>query len=127
MSNPESCPISTLPYHTRQLIVVVDDPVANQMAPPPTANQNRADWQNVLKAVALPGTFLVSQLMEMAIKAVLELKERGINVLTVGTTEAGRLTFPPGHPPRQCTLHRTSGEACSVLYGSAVSSRHVRT
>jgi hypothetical protein len=92
----------TLPYYRRQLIMVVDDAVAKQVAAAAESPSNKPEvWQSVLGAAktgALSGVFLTPALIELAIKAVRNLKERGIKVLTVGHTEAGAVTFPPGHP-----------------------------
>lgn len=100
MSNSAESPILKVPYFNRQLIVVADDAIATQVAATTGTGQNKADyWQTVSTvAAAVVPAFPVTTLIELAVKAVFELKERGIKVLTIGTSDARVLTFPPGHP-----------------------------
>lgn len=91
-----------IPYHRRQLIVIVDDAVAKKLASETSRPNGTPDvWQMVLKAAAagaLGPLLWAPSLIEVVIRAVQGLKERGIEVMTVGTTAASALTFPPGHP-----------------------------
>jgi len=97
LAGPED--LLALPYHTRQLIVVVDDVVAKNLA---TANSNSNATPNVkqmlMKAISYSILGPAPALIEMIVKAVQGMKERGMEVLTVGHTNVRTLTFPPGHP-----------------------------
>jgi hypothetical protein len=95
-----SANLVALPYYRRQLIAVADDAIAKQLAAAAENPNPKQDvWSGILKVAALGvGGSVAAALTEIAIKAVRDLKERGINVLTIGNSEASTLTFPPGHP-----------------------------
>lgn len=123
-----------LPYAERQLIVVVDDQVAKAQSQAEREVKERAvstnkqvNWNEVMKtamAIAVPVAVgavaagaVVGAVIE-GLKAQYRLRERGINVASVGRSEASHLRLPPGHP-RDGVLYIGHPGIPSIYYTTA--------
>jgi hypothetical protein len=89
------------PYADRQKIVVVPDEVAaaersahKQLESADKALKIDAVIKSALEIVGSPRAFLVDTI----VKAVLELRQKGLEIWTVGRDEVSSLTWAPGHP-----------------------------
>jgi hypothetical protein len=113
-----------LPYSQRQLIIVQPDEVV--------AAEKRSregggdiDWKKVVKDVALKSlgnpfgpTGVLLSLAISGYKAAVKANENGLNVVSVGNTQALDLRFPPGHP-REQTLYVAHPVLADVYYTMA--------
>jgi hypothetical protein len=95
----------SLPYTQRQMIVIEDDPVVRiERAQERSATSSTGvDWIKLaaLTARALTGAGLIGIAVDAAIEAVKarnQFRQRGFNLLAIGTSEATGLVLPPGHP-----------------------------
>ena len=137
--------LADLPYAERQLIVVVDDALvaaereAEKKAEP---GDGGASSVEIAKAAALaiaPGSrwragrvrvagiagltgHMVASAVATALAAA-RARDSGVDVLTVASTEAASLTFPPGHP-RDRVLYVGHPAVPTTYYAAAGFHRH---
>jgi hypothetical protein len=86
------------PYAERQLIVIVSDRVARmQRQAAARGAEGQIGWADVLRVAAkVVGVLSVGvAIADAVIKAS---DDEGLDVLTIGRSEASGLTLPPGHP-----------------------------
>lgn len=112
--------LAALPYAERQLIVVVDDALvaaereAEKKAEPGDGGASSVEIAKVAALAIAPGSrwragrvrvagiagltgHMVASAVATALAAA-RARDSGVDVLTVASTEAASLTFPPGHP-----------------------------
>lgn len=101
--------ITTRPYGERQFVVVVDDAIvlAEKIAKSRSAQSGAQDWMKIAATtVGLIGSVagglgpvsLAVAGADVVVKALGRLRESGLDVLTLGRSQARELQFPPGHP-----------------------------
>jgi hypothetical protein len=95
--------LAEIPYADRQLIVVADDEIvaAERKAETEESDSKQAYWTNIaIKTLRIlaGSTAAFAEVAVDAIKAWNELRQKGINVLSISRTESSSLQFPPGHP-----------------------------
>jgi hypothetical protein len=137
--------LAALPYAERQLIVVVDDALvaaereAQGKAEPGNGGASaveiakeaalaiapesrwRAGRVRVARIAGLTG-HMVASAVETALAAA-RARDSGVDVLTVASTEAASLTFPPGHP-RDRVLYVGHPAVPTTYYAAAGFHRH---
>jgi len=93
-----------LPYSDRQLVIVVQDEAAKAVRDAEKkvfAKWQRVDWVRVCQIALLalfPFGGLVSEITKETIRAWKRAKTNDIQILLIGKSEAGEISFPPGHP-----------------------------
>jgi len=120
--------LSALPYAERQLIVVVADAVvaAEREA---ERKAKRGDGKTSLEEFAVAASIVspvagtVAVLAVETVRAVARARDSGVEVLTVASTEAASLTFPPGHP-RDRVLYVGHPAVPTTYYAAAGFHRH---
>lgn len=97
-----------LPYATRQQIVVLPDEVVQaeraalaqlmtgEKADSPSAGEVVAKVMSEVASLTLAGITLVA--IEVAVGAVIKLRQKGVRVLMTAHSETSSLQFEPGHP-----------------------------
>jgi hypothetical protein len=108
--------IADAPYYERQLITIVPDEVkeaerkADEKIDEAATNKKSksADYvevvRNILEISAKPQQLIANVVIQLgveAIKAVKDLYSKGIEILTISSTESSKFLFPPGHPRRK--------------------------
>ncbi|NER36684.1 MAG: hypothetical protein F6J93_22320 [Oscillatoria sp. SIO1A7] len=91
-----------LPYSERQFIVILPDEAAKatREAEKKVALEG-LDWSKIAELtflIAFPRGELILDITKEAIKAWGRARQKGINVLAMGKSEAANIDFPPGHP-----------------------------
>jgi hypothetical protein len=85
------------PYAERQLIVVVPDRMAKaKRQAAARAVEGRVDWNDVFRVAVKVGKVVLP--FAAILEAVDEASGEGVDVVSVGRSEASALTLPPGHP-----------------------------
>lgn len=108
--------IADTPYYERQLITIVPDEVkeAEKKADEKideakdVKKSKSADYakivSDILQISARPQILITNVVIQLgieAIKAVKELYSKGIEILTISSSESSQFLFPPGHPRRK--------------------------
>jgi len=118
-----------LSYAERQLIAVADDQVVEaqiqaerEAEEQKSTTKQRVDWNEVgrwaLRIVFGGSTIALTEAAIEGIKALYQLRNRGIHAVSVGRREASQLRFPPGHP-RDGVLYIGHPGIPSVYYTTA--------
>lgn len=129
--------LAALPYAERQLIVVVADALVaaeREVEGKAEPGDGGAKWLAIATAARAiaPATRSVAVLATGSIVAVLAVeaaraaaraRDSGVDVLTVASTEAASLTFPPGHP-RDGVLYVGHPAVPTTYYAAAGFHRH---
>lgn len=110
----ESKKLSASPYYERQLITVVPDEVkaaeieATQRMIEHSASKSKSiDYTEILRNILTPQALIAGFVIQVGIeviKAVRDLRQKGVGVTTIGSSDSSNLKFPPGHP-RKKTLY----------------------
>jgi hypothetical protein len=114
-----------MPYEQRQLIVIVDDAVAeaDRLARVEAAEEDgELDWAELakgtleaaVKTLATPGSVVLLE----AVKALYKLRDNGLDALAVGRSDASSLSLPLGHPRNRVLYAGHPGEP-AVYYPAA--------
>lgn len=123
--------LSKMSYTQRQLIVVQEDKVVEELraAQNKEASAGRFDWQSIAMAAGKSflnfgfggvGVLVVKEAYEAWVRA----RESGLNILTISNSEAITLDLPPGHP-RLGTLYVAHPTESLIYYTSASFHRFV--
>lgn len=120
---PHGTKVTDLPWAERQLIIVVDEAVAEAAARAEAearTGNGAVDWARVgaLSVSLLPGV-LVFEITRAVLAAWSKARQAGLKVLQVPRSQASLITFPPGHPrdgvvyaahPAQDNVYGTLGQ-----------------
>lgn len=96
--SPENTPLLQRPYIDRQMIVVVDDTVAESALKVEYEAQDKEDTVNLPSAVAFAIGGIVGLATAEIVKSSNRVRSDGIRLFHVGKSESLQLDFPPGHP-----------------------------